>query len=227
MPAPAILAAAAALLLAVTGCSSANPTPIFVYTTATPAPSTTPTPVVEPTATLAPTDAPTAAPTDTPTATHTPVPASPTPAGSPTPIPTPGPAAGCTGGNKPANAAFWVGTANNVPFAIYCGVTPSPWYFNGASSAYGATGKLTSDYKTSGGADFALSEGTFGAAAHGASIGSASFGDQSGTLYAGTSGGFVLLVAPGTSHAYQAVGSGLTQAVFVSLSAALMKVAKS
>jgi hypothetical protein len=225
MRAPAILAAASALLLALTACSSAGPTPIIIYTTATPAVTGTPTPVVTPT----PAPTPTAAPTDTSaaaSATPTVAP-SPTPAGSPTPSPTPGPAAGCTGGNKQANADFWVGTANHVSFAVYCGVVPSPWYFNGASSAYGPPGKVTADYKTTGGADITLSEGTFTASAHGASLGSASFGDQTGTLYAGTSGGFVLLVAPGTSHAYQAVGTGVTQAVFVSISAAVIKVAKS
>ena len=225
MRAPAILTAASALLLAVTACVAAAPTPIIIYTTATPGVTGTPTPEVTPT----PAPTPTAAPTDTPTAAlPTPVitPA-PTPAGSPTPSPTPGPAAGCTGGNKPANADFWVATANHVPFAVYCGVVPSPWYFNGASSAYGNTGKVTSDYKTSGGADIALSEGTFAASAHGASLGSAHFGDLTGTLYAGTSGGYVLIVAPGTNHAYQAVGTGVTQATFVSISGALMKVAKS
>ena len=226
MRAPAILAAASALLLAMTACSSAAPTPIIVYTTATPA--VTGTPTAAPTPTPVPT--PTAAPTDTAaaaSATPTAVPATPTPVGSPAPSPTPGPAAGCTGGNKPANADFWVATANHVPFAVYCGVVPSPWYFNGASSAYGNTGKVTSDYKTTGGADITISEGTFTASAHGASLGSASFGDQAGTLYAGTSGGFVLLVAPGTNHSYQAVGTGLTQATFVSIAAGMMKVAKS
>lgn len=224
MRAPAILAAASALLLAVTACSSAGPTPIIIYTTATPGITNSPTPVVTPT----PAPTPTAAPTDTSAASPTPVvtPA-PTPPGSPTPSPTPGPAAGCTGGNKQANADFWVGTANHVPFAVYCGVVPNPWYFNGAGSSYGNTGKVTSDYKTTGGADISLSEGTFTASGHGASLGSANFGDLTGTLYAGTSGGYVLLVAPGTNHAYQAVGTGVTQAAFVSICAALMKVAKS
>ena len=229
MRAPAILTVASALLLAVTACSAAAPTPIIIYTTATPEITGTPTAEVTPTPTPMPTDAPTdtpAAASATPTVAPTPTPAR-TPPGSPTPSPTPGPAAGCTGGNKQANADFWTGTANHVPFAVYCGVVPSPWYFNGASSTYGNTGKLTSDYKTTGGADITLSEGTFAASGHGASLGSAHFGDLTGTLYAGSSGGFVLIVAPGTNHAYQAVGTGMTQAAFVSISAALMKVAKS
>jgi hypothetical protein len=226
--APAILAAASALLLIVTACSSAAPTPIIIYTTATPEITGTPTPIVTPSPTAEPT--PTDAPTDTPadaSPTPTPVPPTPTPAGSPTPGATPGPAAGCTGGNKPANADFWVATANHVPFAVYCGVVPNPWYFNGASSVYGNTGKVTAEYKTTAGGDFTILEGTFAASGHGGSLGSAHFGDQAGTLYAGTSGGFVLLVAPGTNHAYQAVGTGMTQAAFVSLAAGLMKVAKS
>jgi hypothetical protein len=220
--APAILTAASALLLAVTACSSATPTPIVIYTTPTPAPTGTPTPVVTPT----PTAKPTASPTNTPAASATPtaVP-SPTPPSSPSASPSPGPAAGCSG--KAANLPFWVDTANHVPFTVYCGVVPSPWYFNGAGSNYGNTGNVTAEYKTSAGADFKIAEGTFTASAHGASLGSANFGDQTGTLYAGTSGGYVLLVSPGTAHAYQAVGLSVTQSTMTSLSAALIKVPKS
>jgi hypothetical protein len=222
MRAPAILSAAAALLLAVTACVSAGPTAIIIYTTATPAASGTPTPVITPT----PTATPTSAPTDTPGASATPtaVPSA-TPPSSPTPSPTPGPAAGCSG--KATNQPFWVDTANHVPFTVYCGVVPSPWYFNAASSTYGAAGKVTATYKTTGGADFTITEGTFAASGHAGSLGSANFGDLSGTLYAGSVSGFVLLVSPGTSHAYQAVGTGMTQAAFVNLAAAVIKVPKS
>jgi hypothetical protein len=103
---------------------------------------------------------------------------------------------------------------------------PGPWFFATANSTWGSTGLLTAtyNYKTTGGARIDVSEGTFAAAAHTGSLGSAKFGDLSGSLYS-TSSGFVIYVA-GT-HAYQAIGTGVTQATFVSILAAMVKVAKS
>jgi len=226
---PAIPTAAAALLLAVTACSSAAPTPIVIYTTPTPAASGTPTPA----GTQTPAATPTAVPTDTPGASATPT-AVPTPSTSPTPGPTitPGPAAGCSG--KATNQPFWVDTANHVPFTVYCGVVPSPWYFNAASSTYGASGTVTATYKTSGGAVFTIQEGAFctigGSACspHDTVIGSAHFGDLTGTLDSlGPGLGFAIYVSAGTTHGYTATGTGVTQATFVNLAAALIKVPKS
>jgi hypothetical protein len=223
MRASSILAAAAALLLAVAACSSANPSPIIIVVTPSPTPVATPTDAPTPT----PTDTPTAAPTDTP------IPDAPTPTAVPTPTPSPtatpsgGPGAGCSGATKPDNLAFWVTAAKALPFTVYCGVVPNPFFFSAASYTQPSGGHLQATYKTTGGAQVVFDEGVFGASAHGASLGSASFGDLSGTLYAGSTSGFVLLVAPGTSHAYQAVGTGMTQASFTNMAAALIKVPKS
>ncbi len=228
----AVVALAAGLILAVAACSSANPTEIVIYTTPTPTAAPTPTPVATPTP--APTPAPTAAPTPTPAAASATPTATPTakasPSGSPGATPS-GPAAGCTGVSDPLKGAdrqaFWTATANNESFTVYCGVVPNPWYFSGASSTYGKTGLVTATYQTTTGFKIAISEGTFTAIDHGSSISTASFGDLSGQLYAGTSSGFVLLVNPGTSKAYQAVGTGVSQATFTKLAAALIKVPKS
>ncbi|MFI5260151.1 MAG: DUF4232 domain-containing protein [Candidatus Limnocylindrales bacterium] len=79
--------------LAVAGCSSAAPTPIFASTSAVAGDTSTPT------STPAPTDTATPAPTAVPTATPTPTPP-PTRAPTPTPTPTPLPALAiglCTG----------------------------------------------------------------------------------------------------------------------------------
>jgi hypothetical protein len=226
--APSVFAAAAALLLVVTACSAAKPSPIIVYVTASPTPVTTPTDTPPPT--VAPTDTPTPAP-PTPTAVPTPTP-KPTPTPVPTPTPSGGPGAGCSGVSDPVKGAdrlaFWTGTANNEPFTVYCGVVSNPWYFNLGNSTYGKTGAVTAEYKTTGGARIVLSEGTIATlATHGASLGSASFGDLSGTLYADSGSGLVLVVAPGTAHAYQAVGTGVAQAAFTGITAALIKVPKS
>jgi hypothetical protein len=84
---------------------------------------------------------------------------------------------------------------------------------------------VQASYQTTTGAWITIDEGSFTAAAHGASLGSASFGGQSGTLYAGSSSGFVLIVTG--VHPYQAVGTGLTKASFTGITAALIKVPKS
>jgi len=126
----------------------------------------------------------------------------------------------------PDRIAFWTGTANNESFTVYCGVVPNPWYFNLASSTYGKTGHVSAEYRTTGGARIVLDEGTLTVATHGASLGSAKFGDLSGTLYADSGSGLVLVVAPGTAQAYQAVGTGVTQAAFTSITGALIKVPK-
>ena len=140
------------------------------------------------------------------------------------PVTSAGPAAACSGASKPDNAAFWASTANNEPFTVYCGVVPGPWFFATANSTWGSTGLLTATYQTTGAARIDVSEGTFTASAHTGSLGSAKFGDLSGSLYS-TSSGFVINVA-GT-HAYQATGTGVSQATFVSIVAAMVKVAKS
>ncbi|MGD0122385.1 MAG: hypothetical protein ABSC46_07485 [Candidatus Limnocylindrales bacterium] len=120
-----------------------------------------------------------------------------------------------------------------LPFSVYCGILPGGWFFNGSAYTQPNGGHVQAkySYKTSSGPSIVIDEGgdasKFTAVTPGASLGSASFGGLTGTMYAVSGGGFVLLVAPGTSHAYQAVGTGVTQATFVSISADLMKVAKS
>jgi hypothetical protein len=219
-----IVSLAAAMLL-VAACSSSTPTAIIVYTTPTPGPSATATAEPTPTDTPVPTDTP--APTPTTAATPTPV-ASPTATPSPTPAPT-GPGTSCTGTSDPTrgaqNLAFWLDAAHKLTFTVYCGIAPKPWFFTGATYTQPSGGHLQATYGTTTAGKITVDEGTFAAAAHGASLGSASFGDQSGMLYAGSSSGFVLIVTG--AHAYQAVGTGLSQSAFTSITAALVKVPKS
>ena len=227
--------AAAGLVLALSACTAAQPTPIYVYLTPTPAPTGTPTPVVTATPAPTPTSAPTAAPggaSASPTATAA---ASATAAGAtPTsgPIATAGPASACSGAASAKNEAFWADAANEVPFAVYCGVVPSGWSFMGASDAFGASGNVTATYTGPGTAKIVIQEGAFctsGAAAcspHDSVIGSANFGDLSGSLDA-VGSGFAIYVSPGTAHGYTATGTDVSQATFVSIVGALVKIAKS
>jgi hypothetical protein len=231
-------AIAVALAIAVAGCGSAKVTPIVVYVTASPSPTEEATPTPEPT--MAPTPEPT--PTDTPTdsaasATPTDTPsATPTDAFTPGPIASPGPASACTGSSDPVHGseyiAFWEAAVTALPFSVYCGIVPGGWFFNGSVFTQPNGGHLQAkySYKTTSGPSIVIDEGgdasKFTSVSLGGSLGSASFGGLVGTIYAGSSGGFVLQVAPGTSHAYQAVGTGVTQATFVSVAAKLMQIAR-
>jgi len=204
--------------------TAANPTPIYIYTTATPRPTAPPTPVATPT----PTPSPTPAPTDTP------VPGSPTPVPAATPTGTPGPAptgvAACTGNDT--QQAFFADAAKKLPFGVYCGVLPGGWYFSAGNYTQPSGGVFNVTYKGPGGAQIAIQEGAFcttGAAAcspHDSVIGSATFGGLTGSLDA-VGSGFAIYVAPGTAAGYTAKGTGVSQGTFTSIVASLVKVPKS
>lgn len=230
MRAAAIVGTAVGLALVAAACSAGAPTPTYIQLTPTPVP---PTPII-----IYVTPAPTATPTATPAvASSTPAKsAAATAAASPTAIPTPGPggpAGGCSGASKPDNEAFWAVTANNVPFTVYCGAVPKPWYFVTASSTYGKTGTVTATYQNLSGAQIVIQEGAFctsGSSAcspHDTVVGSAKFGGLAGSLDTLSGGGFAIYVNPGTTAGYTATGTNVTQATFVSIVAALIKVPKS
>lgn len=225
------MGAAAALLISVAACATAQPTPTFVHVTVSPSRAAsatatdrlagTGTPFVAPTHTPAssPTAVVSVAPTPTPTPTLTP---SPTPSGS---------AGGCSGSDK--NKAWWTAESPHFTWAVYCGVVPGGWYMTAGNDNYMSGGKLDASYKDPAGGLFTINEGAFcttsvaACSPHtGASLGAASFGDLSGQLYALSGGGFAIYVGPGTVHGYTAVGESMSQATFVALAAALMKVPK-
>jgi hypothetical protein len=137
-------------------------------------------------------------------------------------------AGGCSGASKPDNQTFWANTAKNEPFAVYCGVVPSPWFFNGGNSTWGTSGVVTAQYKTSAGAQIDIQEGATSSTfctPHIASLGTAHFGSTLiGSLYSIT-GGFALCVAD--TYRYEAKGTNVTQTTFVNIAAAMMKVPKS
>jgi hypothetical protein len=105
---------------------------------------------------------------------------------------------------------------------------PSGWYFETANDNYNKGGWMYASYNGPSGATFSVFEGNFTPTIHGPSLGAANFGDLGGTLYSAAPAAFALLVNPGTTHAYQAVGSGsITQATFVNLAARMVQVPKS
>ncbi len=229
MRVPKLVAVAAGLALVVSACTSAaKPTPILVFLTPTPAPTEAPTPVPTPTPTPTPTPEPTPAPSGAAGASATP---------GVTPVPTPTPTAGPTGlaggcSGSADNKSWWAAESKKLTFTVYCGVVPSGWYFGSATDTYTSGGTMIASYKGPGGATLTIQEGAFcttsaAACAPGNSaLGSANFGDMSGSLNA-VATGFAIYVAPGTAKGYTATGTGISQSAFVSIAASLMKVPKS
>jgi hypothetical protein len=120
-----------------------------------------------------------------------------------------------------------------VPFTVYCGVVPGSWYFT-AKDAYGPNGWVKATYSGPNGAKIEIQEGAFctsGSSAcspHDSVLGSANFGDLGGTLDSlGPSAGFAIYVSAGTTHGYTATGTSVSQATFVGIVGALIKVPKS
>ncbi|MFI5258555.1 MAG: hypothetical protein ACHQ01_02920 [Candidatus Limnocylindrales bacterium] len=243
MRAPAIISALAAMAIVAAACSSANPTPIYEYQTPSPTPPATPTP--------APTPTPTPSPTVAPTPTPAPASATPTVAATATPVPsaTPSgsmlPGAACSGGSSAGNQGFWATAANKVPFTVYCGVVSPPWYFAKACNTWGASGTVTAVYQTTGGGSsitcplpatgltgLVIEEGPAplvslaGCSTTATKSGTAHFGDLSGDLNTLGAGCFSITASSGATH-YIALSSGLSQATFVNMAAALIKVPKS
>ena len=227
MRAFALGAAATALLMAVTACTAAAPTDIIVYTTATPAPTASPTPVATPTP--SPTLMP--VPTDTPVASATPS-AAPSATPTPAPVTSGGPASACSGDAD--NKAFFADAANKLTFQVYCAALPSGWILASGNYTQPSGGVLNVSYTGPAGATVAIQEGAFcitsgiACSPHDKVIGSAKFGDLSGSLDTlGPGLGFAIYVGAGTAHGYTAKGTGVTQATFASIVAAMVKVPKS
>ena len=139
-------------------------------------------------------------------------------------------AAGCTGTAK--HKAFFDDAAGALSFSVYCGALPSGWWLETGNYSQPGGGSLTVSYKNSKGWTVSLGEGNFcpGLPACWTSIsdlGSASFGSLSGSLKLISAGTYGVFVNAGTTHGYQMIGKGMTQAQFVSWAAALVKIPKS
>ena len=169
-----------------------------------------------------------------PTATAT---ASPSPTPEPTPSPTDeagasaspgaeGSVDGCTGTDD--NRAFFAKAATNLDWPVYCAVLPARWFVSTGSYSRASGGKLEISYKGPNGARFELHEGAFCAAADGCvpageDAGSALFGDQNATLVHLDDGRIAAVVARGDRPSWLAIGGGLDDAAFQSMTSALIR----
>lgn len=217
----AAVALVAAVVVAGCGFSKSQPTRIVVYVT----------PIPTPTVSASPTDVPTlsATPVDTSAASPTAAPTPPPPPAAPAV-----PATTCSvDPRKPAEGwGFWTDAANGLPFAVYCGVVPSGWYYYASELRVSDGTWVTATYRGLSGSTpptIVIWEGAFctDACSPGTYSAPANFGDLPGKLYATSDGGLAIYVDPGTTHAYTATGVNVDQSTFVSFVAALAKVAKS
>ena len=227
-----VVAALGLVALAASACVPVrvDPTPIIVVVT----PAPTPTPVDTPAEPATPTPIPTLGPTPVvvgPSGTPTPDGSSVATASHSAPIAvaTPAPASVCSG--SAANKTFWGQVARQLSWDVYCAVLPAGWAIKTGSYNGTSPGDVAVTYAGPGGATLQLKEGaycTVGAttcAPHTAELGSAYFGNLSGSLDA-VSGGFAVYVNPGTRLGYSLTSTGLSQDAFVSLASALVRVAK-
>ncbi|MGO9180480.1 MAG: hypothetical protein ACLQHS_14650 [Candidatus Limnocylindrales bacterium] len=139
-------------------------------------------------------------------------------------------ASGCSGNQN--NRVFFEAIAGQVTWTVYCAVLPTGWFVQAGSFSLHNGGRLDITYRGPGGALLTLVEGnvcegqTSGCPVSGQEIGTASFGDQPGTLLALPSdSGYAIDVNPGTNPAWSATGTGLDEAAFTGLAAALLRVA--
>jgi hypothetical protein len=208
-------AAVAAIVVALAGCSKAAATQKLAILTPTPRPTPTATPAPTPTATSSASASASASGSIAPTE---------TPAG------TTGPVGACTGTAE--HLAFFAEAAGQLKFDVYCAALSAKWWLTATEYKMPNGGYLTISYKNSSGGLITVGEGNFCAGAplcwsSASDLGTANFGDKAGSLKQLSGGQYAVFVDPGTTHGYQIVGKGVSQADFVAIAAAMVKVAKS
>ncbi len=169
---------------------------------------------------------PTAETTPAPTEAATPAPTVATSAAPPTGQA--GSADACSGTDD--NRAFFAGAAKAFAGPVYCAVLPSGWFVvDGEYRRSTRGGWLFIIYRGPGDARFELHEGAFcndadGCVPDGPELGSAAFGDRSGTLVNAGNGRYAIVVDRGDNPSWLALGDNLDVEVFKALAADLVRV---
>lgn len=213
-----------ALVIAACG-SDAGPTDAVTPNGGTPTAAVTPTPTVAPLESPGtepvPSGEPSPEPTDEPTDEPTLEPGS-----------TPGTdgddAAGCSG--NPGNQDFFRAVSEAVQWPVYCAVLPGGWTVEAGTYSLAGAGRLEISYLGPGGSRFELREGAFcasgdGCVPGGSDLGPAAFGDREGTLIATGSDSWAIVVDPGSSVSWQAIGTSMSEEELRQLAADLLRLA--
>jgi hypothetical protein len=134
-----------------------------------------------------------------------------------------------------ANKTFFQEISGTVDWDVYCAVLPARWHIDSDPSkntfSLAGGGRMQIAYVGPGGARLTLQEGSFcteGVSAcspRDKSLGEAAFGDRTGGLVTlGPDMGFALYVDPGQAPSWALTGTGMDQATFVDLAAALHRI---
>jgi len=136
----------------------------------------------------------------------------------------PGPAGACSGSAE--NRDFYRAAASALSWTVYCAVLPAGWFVDSGQYRQAGGGWVQIAYRGPGGARLELHEGAFctasdGCVPPGTESGDAPFGDKSGTFVALDDGGSAVVVDRGEKISWLAVGTGLDEAAFRAIVAAL------
>jgi hypothetical protein len=166
------------------------------------------------------------------------------PTAEPTPTPEPAPTAsaerkpsapasdavttveGCAGNDD--NRSFFAGAAADLDWPVYCAALPARWFVSKGSYSLAGAGKLDISYQGPNGAKLELHEGAFctdgtGCVPEGSDAGSTTFGDQVATLVHFEDGRVAAVVDRGERLSWLAIGEGLSDDAFKSITAALIR----
>ncbi len=165
-------------------------------------------------------------PTDEPSESPTPEPSA-EPSESPSESAGPSAAAGCSGSDQ--NREFFEAAAGALDWTVYCATLPSGWFVDSGEYRQAGGGRLVIAYRGPGGARLELHEGAFcssadGCVPSGIEVGEAQFGDQTGALRATDEGGWALVVEGDGTIGWLAIGRGLDEEDFRSITAGLVAV---
>ena len=109
---------------------------------------------------------------------------------------------------------------------VYCALLPSGWFVDSGEYRQAGGGRLEIAYRGPGGAHLELHEGAFcadtaGCIPPGTESGDATFGDLAATLIATDDGGWAATTEPNGGMSWLAIGSGVNEAAFRSITDAL------
>ncbi len=216
----AVLGLGLAMVAAACG-TDAGPTDTVAPDGGTPTAAATPAPSAAPPESpgTEPSGEPSPEPTDEPTDEPTVEPGS-------TPVMDGDDAAGCSG--NPGNQDFFRAVSEAVQWPVYCAVLPGGWTVGAGTYSLAGAGQLEISYQGPGGRRFELLEGAFcasgdGCVPGGSDLGPAAFGDREGTLIATGSDSWVIVVDPGSSVAWQAIGTSMSEEELRQLAADLLR----
>jgi hypothetical protein len=149
-----------------------------------------------------------------------------------TPEASPG-ADACTGSAE--NRDFFAAAAETMSWDVYCAVLPDGWFVETGAYRLADGGRLDVTYRGPGGESIEVRQGAYCASDASAcaprdrEIGSAAFGDRPGVLVAlggSEKDGFAVYVDAGVAPSWAISGSGMDEAPFTAIAAALHRVSE-